>query len=320
MRYCVTGGAGFIGSWVCEKLIAEGHDVLVIDDLSRGHLDNIDHIRGRFEFKEMSLLDKGLKGVLLSFRPDAIIHLAAVHYIPEVNAFPERAIRTNVAGTEAVCSIALQTKCKRLFVASSAAVYGISEQPHDEDEQLDPPDLYGLTKFWSENLARLAARHGNLSVIIGRFFNTYGPRETNHHLIPHVLSSIKLPYIPLGNLESRRSYTYVTDMAHAVVSLCEVPMQNGLETINICSSRCFSVLEVLDVLREIQGKDIEYRVEPERTRSVDAQFLRGKTEKLNKLGIFCKTGLQEGLQKTLDSGKILHSSLLEAPPSEVRIV
>ena len=303
MKVLVTGGAGFIGSWVCEVLVRRGCDVLCVDDFSRGRPENIKSFCRSMRVETMNILEPPFTKLMVHYQPDVVVHLAAIHYIPEVNQRPAASIRTNVEGVQAVCSACSLAGCQRLIVASSAAVYSTCDSPHVEDEApLNPVDLYGLTKLWAEQLALLAVRTLGIKTVALRFFNAIGPRETNPHLIPYILENIDARHIPLGNILTQRDYTFVGDIAEVVARLCERDPKKDWEIFNVCRGIGATANDILQTLSSILRREIQADVRADRIRKVDVPYLVGSSDRLRTaIGYVPNTDLIDGLKITLRS-------------------
>ena len=264
----VTGGAGFIGSHLVERLVAAGERASVIDDLSRGRREWLSQ---EAELREIDLRDTAaLQRAVEQLAPDVVVHLAALHFIPAVDGAPDLAKDVNVSGTDFLLE-ALAAKPPELFLfASTAAVYPDRRGPIDETCPAEPLDLYGRTKLEGERLvAEFAARIGT-RCIAARIFNVLGRRETNRHVVPELVGQLRRGHAPvrLGNLESRRDYTDVLDVSEALQRLLSLP-PDGSDTFNVGSGRSVSVADLVRACERILGRPIDVEVEPERVRRND---------------------------------------------------
>lgn len=187
-RYLITGGAGFIGSHLAEKLLDNGHEVAIIDDLSTGALDNIEHLKGnpRFHFCIDSVTNEMVLDRLVS-ESDTVYHLAAAVGVRLIVEEPIRTLETNILGTESVLKSALRYR-KRILLASTSEVYGKgsgSAFNEDDDVVLGPTTrarwAYAATKMVDEFLGFAYYRQLGLPVVIVRLFNTVGPRQTGRY-------------------------------------------------------------------------------------------------------------------------------------------
>ena len=185
-KVLITGGAGFIGSALSKHLQQLGHEVFVLDDLSFGrrHLAGVPDDR----FFQADIRDrKATQAVFDATHPNWVLHLAAVHFIPYCNEHPAEAADININGTISVLDAAQATgSVEQVFVASTAAVYPIADGAMGEDHDLGPMDIYGTTKLATEKLASEFHLRTRIPTIVGRFFNAFGPNETNPHLFPTI--------------------------------------------------------------------------------------------------------------------------------------
>ena len=192
--WVVTGAAGFLGSHVVDELVARGVPTLAIDDFSVGKGANLGRHEGNPHFRvvRLDVRDTGrLNTLFQAHRPAAVIHLAAIHFIPACIADPPRAVSLNVHGTQSVLTAAQKAEVDRFWFASTGDVYAPAETPHDEEGLVAPFNIYGLSKWIGEHLVALEAKQRPSSrFVVGRLFNLYGPRETNPHILPEILSQL----------------------------------------------------------------------------------------------------------------------------------
>lgn len=283
-KILVTGGAGFIGSAVIKKLQKEGHDLFVIDNLSFGKRDFIqvadDH------FFQTDILDKpAIMGIFAKIRPDVVIHLAAVHFIPYCNQHPYESSNINITGTMNVLEAVTKYPVKQLFFASTAAVYPISDEAVSETNVLEPMDIYGLSKLVGEHLCNEFHMQTKTPVIVCRFFNAFGPNETNPHLIPEIQKQVNsgLRVLQLGNLTPKRDFIHTSDMANAVNVLLN-QLQEGIHTYNLGRGIEYSVTEIVDAFARQLGEPVKIEVDQSRVRKVERMHLLADVSKLKKLG------------------------------------
>jgi UDP-glucose 4-epimerase len=266
-RTLVTGGAGFIGSHLVERLVAIGEDVVVLDDLSRGRRE---WLPPGTKLHELDLRDgPTLRQALEEIAPESIVHLAAMHYIPSVEDAPTLASEINVGGTKMLLD-ALASNPPKVFVfASTAAVYPDRSGPIAESCAPAPIDLYGRTKLEGERLIAGFAADTRTRRIIARIFNVIGTRETNPHVVPEVVEQLRTQAGPvrLGNLQTRRDYTDVRDVATALHHLLMAPPD--ADTFNIGSGQSTSVADLVRAAEAVLGRPIEVEVEHRRLRAQD---------------------------------------------------
>jgi UDP-glucose 4-epimerase len=267
-RTLVTGGAGFIGSHLVERLVAAGEDVVVLDDLSRGRRE---WLPTGTELRVLDVRDRtALPEVLMDVSAERVVHLAALHYIPAVEDAPKLASEINVTGTKLLLD-ALRTTPPKLFLfASTAAVYPDRPGPIAESCVPGPIDLYGRTKLEGERMVAEFAEETGARAIVARIFNVIGARETNPHVVPEVIAQLRRGELPLriGNLSARRDYTDVRDAAAALDGLLASTGGQG-NVFNIGSGRSVSVAELVRECEKIIAQPIELRVEHRRLRVHD---------------------------------------------------
>jgi UDP-glucose 4-epimerase len=263
VRALITGGAGFIGSHLAEALLVQGHDVLILDDLSTGAFDNIAHLKGRpgFEYFIDSVNNEPLLAELID-RSDVVFHFAAAVGVKLIVEQPVHTIETNVHGTEVVLKHANKKK-KLVVFASTSEVYGKSNDlPFREDSDLvmGPPAkhrwAYACSKAIDEFLAVAYWKERQLPVIIVRFFNTVGPRQTGRYgmVIPNFVRQALAgePITVFGDGKQSRSFTHVADVVDALLKLIQEPKAIG-EVINIGNPQEVTICELAERVRTLTG-------------------------------------------------------------------
>ncbi len=234
-KYFVSGGAGFIGSCLVEKLVKLGKEVVVYDNFSFGRMENIEDFKDKIKVVNADINDFALlDGAISEFAPDVVVHLAAIHFIPYCNENPREAVQVNVDGTHTLMNVCSKYRPKAFLFASTAAVYPPSHIPYREDHEIGPFDIYGATKICGETLMELYALQTEVPSVSCRFFNVYGPKETNDHVIPRIIKQIKkgVTTIQLGNTSPKRDYIYVEDMSEALIKISLTGI-NKYEVFNI---------------------------------------------------------------------------------------
>jgi len=297
-RICVTGGAGFIGHHLVGKLLGNKNEVLVIDNLFFGKKEFLPLSNRGLLFKEADIRDKNLTCKIISeFTPEVLIHLAAIHYIPYCNAHPSEAADININGIRNVLSCAINANVKKIFFASTMAVYPIREGTNREDSETEPMDIYGTTKLAGEEIAELFAKKYSIPTIAGRLSNVYGPEETNPHLIPEIEEQIKegKREIELGNTAPKRDFIYIGDVVDGIISLLESNIE-GFEVFNIGSGKEYSVEEVVEVFEEVIGEELSIQQSQEKMRNVERMHLLTDITKLQQHTHWVpKVELKEGI-------------------------
>jgi len=234
----VTGGAGFIGSHLSEKLVAKGDKVFVLDDLSTGSLNNIKHLLSNkdFSFKKGSVLNGSLVKKMIA-NVDEVYHLAAAVGVQTIMDKPLDSLLTNIKGTEVVLGAA-ESKKTPVFVASSSEIYGKNTRtPFNEDDDRIYGSVqhyrwgYAFSKGVDEFLALAYFRERGLPVRIARFFNTVGPRQTGSYgmVIPRFVKSALAgeDIVVYGSGHQTRSFGYVGDVVDAVIKIMAHPKSSG---------------------------------------------------------------------------------------------
>jgi UDP-glucose 4-epimerase len=272
MHALITGGAGFIGSHLAEALLANGDSVFVLDNLSTGAMENIVHLKGRagFEYFIDSVENEGLLAELVD-RSDVVFHFAAAVGVKLIVEQPVRTIETNVHGTEIVLKHANKKK-KLVVIASTSEVYGKSEDVpfrEDSDLVLGPTPkhrwAYACSKAIDEFLALAYWKERQLPVIVVRFFNTVGPRQTGQYgmVIPNfVRQALAGEAITVfGDGTQQRSFTHVADVVQALLKLVKEPKAVG-QVINIGNTGEISMQKLAERVRELSGSKSPIKLVP----------------------------------------------------------
>lgn len=272
MRVLITGGAGFIGSHLSDAYLERGDEVFVIDDLSTGSIDNIQHLKShpRFHYTIDSVHNQPVVAELVD-QCDVIFHLAAAVGVKLIVESPVRTIETNVRGTEVVLNLANKKK-KKVLVASTSEVYGLStEVPFREDGNLVMGATtkgrwsYACSKAIDEFLALAYWREKKLPTIIVRLFNTVGPRQTGQYgmVIPTFVKQALAgrPLTVYGTGEQTRCFGYVGDVVEALVNLMAHPAAVG-QVFNIGSSEEVSILQLAERIKGLTQSESEIVLVP----------------------------------------------------------
>lgn len=279
-RILVTGGAGYIGSNTTLQLVDAGYDVVVVDNLSRGHREAVDPARLRV----VDLLDtEGLVKVMNEAPCDAVIHFAAYIAVGESMRIPEVYFLNNVAGSLSLLTAMVKTNINKIVFSSTAAVYGMPERvPIAETEPYAPVNAYGESKVMVEKLLHWFDQiHGIRSICL-RYFNAAGAdpagragesHEPETHLIPLLFRAIRtgVPVTLFGDDYPTpdgtcvRDYVHVTDLASAHILAVEA-LSAGRKSgkFNAGTGHGFSVREVLNAVEEVTGKPVPYEIGPKR--------------------------------------------------------
>jgi UDP-glucose 4-epimerase len=262
MKTLITGGAGFVGSHLAEALLARGDEVYVLDNLSTGSIENIEHLKGqaRFHYAIESIMSEPVTAELVD-RVEVVYHLAAAVGVRLIVESPVNTIETNVHGTEMILKLANKKK-KKVIVASTSEVYGKSEVvPFREDADLvmGPTSKgrwsYACSKAIDEFLALAYHKEKRLPVVVVRLFNTVGPRQTGRYgmVIPNLVKQALLghPLTVYGDGTQSRCFTYISDVVGALIQLSEVKGAVG-EVFNIGNDR--EEITIMDLARRVQAR------------------------------------------------------------------
>lgn len=291
----VTGGCGFIGFALCRRLVAAGHQVVAYDDLSRGKVENLPDDA---QLVEGDIRDRDrFAAALAETGADGVIHLAAIHYLPDCAARPRETRDVNVEGTRGVLDACRAARVQRVVFASTAAVYAPVEAPCSEDgTPLGPIEVYGETKLEGERLMERYGRETAGAAITVRISNAVGRRETNPHVVPHILESlVASDRVPLGSLEPRRDYIDTRDIADAIVGVLESPV--GYHVYNVGTGIAYSVADIVQMLRRILDRPIEIQQEASRLRPVERMLLVADISRIRRaIGWTPRVTLEETLR------------------------
>lgn len=281
-KILIAGGAGFVGRQLVRNL-QDRHDICVIDTLKFGSRFGAGG-GSSIVLEKVDIRDwRAVSDVMERFRPEILIHLAAIHFIPECERDPAQAEEVNVLGT-----MNLLRACPvgtRFVFASSGAVYRPDDAPHDESSSaVEPADVYGLTKLHAENYVRYFVKQRGLCGAVVRLFNVVGPGETSPHILPEIIYQLKsgTTKIKLGNVWPQRDYIHVEDAAEGfgrVALYGEIPT-GVMKLVNLGTGKQYSVSMILDHLRSLTGLPIEVEHDASRARTVDRPFLQASIARI----------------------------------------
>ena len=299
MRITVTGGAGFIGSHLVDRLIEDGHTVQVIDNLYTG---NKEFVHSKAQFIELDIRDPKLYSVLEEFRPDYIFHEAAQTEVSTSMSNPMLDCDINLMGLINLLNAAVKLDVKKFLMPSSAAVYGnLDTLPLNEEMIGNPSSFYGLTKLTTEHYLRIYHETFGLPYICYRYSNVFGPRQGNGGeggVISIFAKAIVQgsPIIVYGDGKQTRDFIYVDDVVEANI----LGMQHQVTGIyNVSTGISSSVNLLVDEFRNISGKDIEVVYDKPRLGDIrDSVLATDKSEK--ELLFTAKYNLHDGLIKTYE--------------------
>lgn len=273
MRALVTGGAGFIGSHIVRRLLATGHDVRVVDNLSTGRLANLDEVIGDIEFFEVDIRDSEPLARVAQ-RCDYIFHVAALPSVPRSVASPGPSHETNATGTLNVLCAARDAGARRVVFASSSSIYGaVRELPKREDMRPLPISPYAVSKLAGESYCRSFFEVYGLEAVALRYFNVFGPRQDPNSeyaaVVPKFIRAFVHDESPVifGDGEQSRDFTYVENVVNANMAAIEAHGIGG-RVYNIACGHGITLNEIARRLREEVGAHVDLEYGPERAGDV----------------------------------------------------
>jgi UDP-glucose 4-epimerase len=278
MKLCITGGAGYIGSVVIERLLKDGHEICVIDNLTTGHRSAVPD---RCRFVQGDIRDRAVLAEAFSKPVDAVFHFAAKSVVPESVSKPLDYFNNNVGGTLALLETMRDRHVKHFIFSSSAAVYGTPERlPIEETDACRPDNPYGHSKLMIETMLACSGTAWGLGSISLRYFNAAGSsahygedHSPESHLLPIVLD------VALGRRDlltvygddydtpdgtCTRDYIHVRDLAEAHVLALESCVGGYSGVLNLGSDTPHTVLDVIKTVGRVTGKDVPYEIGPRR--------------------------------------------------------
>ncbi len=315
-RVLLTGGAGFIGSHLADRLLREGMDVVVVDNLDpyydvrlkRKNLEAVEAAArpddaGTYEYLDADVTDLAtMRDIVMGHRPDVIYHEAAQAGVRASVEDPFKPNRVNVEGTLNVLVTAVDAGVQRVVNASSSSVYGtVAYLPFDEHHPTKPVSPYGVSKLAAEQYCRVWYEVYGLPTISLRYFTVYGPRMRPDLAVPRFTKRLLAGEAPVifGDGEQTRDYTYVGDVVEANLALMDPTVELTGQSVNVGSSRRISINQLLDVLRDLTGTDIEAVYED--TAVGDARDTWAAIDEAQRIfGYSPSTTLEEGLGRFME--------------------
>jgi UDP-glucose 4-epimerase len=317
MTYLVTGGAGFIGSHLAERLLGEGHRVLVLDDLSTGRYENIAHLEGRpgFEFRVASVTDPTIVERCVN-ESDAVFHLASAVGVRLVVDQPVKTIETIVGGTDNVLGFCARYR-RPVLLTSTSEVYGKSEKipfAEGDDCVIGPTTTrrwaYACAKALDEFLAMAHWSESRLPVVIARLFNTVGPRQTGRYgmVIPRFIQQglAGEPLTVYGDGTQSRCFAHVADVVGALVALMDKPATRG-DVFNVGNDEEVTILQLAEKIRDLTGSRSPIRLVP-----YSQAYAAGFEDMVRRVPDLTKVGRLIGYRPTRNLDQILDDVLAEA--------
>lgn len=297
----VTGGAGFIGSHLVEKLVNEGSTVTVIDNLSSGKISNLSNVINEVSFYRIDIRShENIKEIVK--KHDIIFHIAANASVPYSVEHPDYDFETNTLGTFKILRAAVEANLEKVVYASSAAVYGEPKYtPIDEEHLLNPISPYGASKLAGEKIGFAFKETYGLNFVAIRIFNTYGPRQPRYVMYDFFKKLKNKPKIlsVLGSGNQIRDYCYIDDM----IDVFKVVAEKGDSVYNAAGGQSTFIRDLAEymVSKISPNTGIEYG---EKSWKGDIETLRADISRLEKLGFKTKYSLEEGLNKFITWAKM----------------
>ncbi len=305
MKYLVTGGAGFIGSNIVQELLKQKHEVVVLDNFATGKRENIlplmkdpniTMIEG--DLRSFHIVRSAVKGV------DYILHQGALPSVPRSINDPITSNDVNILGMLNILEAAKEFGVKRVVCASSSSIYGNSESlPKVESMPINPMSPYALTKYAQERYCQVFYSLYGLETVALRYFNVFGPNQdpTSQYsaVIPKFIKLImqgKQPVI-YGDGSQSRDFTFVENNVWANIQACTAPKAAG-EVINIACGERYTLIQLVEMINKILGKNIEPKFEPDRAGDVK-HSLAGIEKAKELLGYEVRVDFHEGLERTI---------------------
>ena len=302
--YLVTGGAGFIGCHIAERLVRDGHNVRVLDDLSSGHKANLASIRDGIEFIEGDIRDAQLVNAAVK-GASVVFHEAALGSVPRSVADPVTTHQVNITGTLNIFLAARDAGVRRVVYASSSSVYGETPVlPKREDMSPQPLSPYALSKLAGEHYASVFKHVYNFEIVSLRYFNIFGPRQDPESqyaaVIPRFIMALlngRSPVVYGDGLQSR-DFTFVENVVDANLRAAEADGIAG-EAFNVACGGRYTLLDLLAKTKEVLGSDIE--PVHEAARAGDVRDSQASIEAAQKaFGYRVSVDFADGLQKTIE--------------------
>jgi len=303
-KILVTGGAGFIGSNLCNMMAEKGHEVVAIDDLSLGKTENLSD---KVKFVEGDVnkeedLDKAGNDF------DYIVHLAGSSSAPMFIADMYYAYQNNVAGHMRVMQFAKKIGVKKFLFASTSSIYGNNPTPLTEDQNVIPPNHYSVTKFAQENASRVFSSAEGMEIIAFRFMSIYGLNEDHKTTFANLVSQFiwgmakdEQPTL-YGDGTQERDFTNVKDVVQGIEKAMETEKKYGFTVFNIGTNTCINLIDLVTLINKVMGKNIEPKFIPN---PVKEGYVKSQLADINKisneLGYKPTVELEDGIREIVEN-------------------
>ncbi len=303
-RILVTGGCGFIGSHIVDALLEAGHEVVILDNLSSGRMENIKHVLGEVQFHEEDVRNLETLRLLMD-GVDYVCHEAAIGSVPASIADPLETNEINTTGTLNVLMAARDSRVKRVIFASSSAVYGDTPAlPKTETMRPMPMSPYAVSKLAGETYMQAFYHSYGLETVSLRYFNVFGPRQNPHSqyaaVIPQFVATLLKGDKPViyGDGAQSRDFVHIRDVVQANLLAIKAEETHG-EVVNISSGEATNINTVLSIICDLCGKNVQ-AIYADRRQGDVVYSLGDFTAASKLLGYLPTTGFREGIQLTLD--------------------
>jgi UDP-glucose 4-epimerase len=292
----ITGGAGFIGSHLAERLVKEGYKVILVDNLLKGNMNNLSHVLKDVEFVEGDIRNYELMDGIVR-KVDAVIHLAALSRVMPSIENPELCFENNIKGTEIITRLCSKYNRKLIF-SSSREVYGTAKYlPADESHPLNPENPYGASKVAAESIIRAYSKCYGLNYTILRLTNVYGPRDFDRVIPTFIEKSVKNENLIVYSEEKLMDFIYISDVVEAFIKALNANEMNL--TLNIGSGVGTKILELAKLIQDMVGGRGEIIIKKARKGEVE-RFVSDIKKAREVLRWEPKTALKDGIKELLN--------------------
>jgi dTDP-glucose 4,6-dehydratase len=316
-KVLITGASGFIGSHTVESALDRGYSVRVfLRYNSTGYVGNLRFLGKKLkeieifwgDIRDYTSVLRAVKGV------DYVIHLAAQISVPYSFQNPIDFAMNNVVGTTNILKASVECGISKFVYTSTSEIFGGSDEPLNEDSLRIPKSPYSASKVGADAMVKSFFYTYNLNTLILRPFNTFGPRQSIRALIPWIIyQGLRSEKVKLGNLEPKRDFTYVKDTVEGILLALEKETEGGDE-INLGTGRSFSVMEVVEVVSKVLGKDLKVEVEEKFKRPKKAEvfnLIADNSKAKRFLGWEPRWSFEEGVRETVEYVRSLGDISLE---------
>jgi len=284
----VTGSNGFIGSHLL-KILLKKYKIIGINDIQDTKTKNYFPLKKNIAKLSINEISEKLSGV---------IHLAAITDVNLCNKNPKKCLLINIIGTQKALEIARKNNCKFVYISTNH-VYGKPiKLPINENHTRNPTSIYAASKLAAEVCCEGYSKSYNMNIDIVRLFSVYGPKSPSHLVTSKIITQLQKEYLILGNLNSQRDFIYISDVINAIKIVFE--KSSGFNTYNVGTGKCYSILDVCNLLKKLSKSDIPIKTSKSKIRKNDVKKIVSNNAKIKKLGWKPQVNLQLGLKMTLN--------------------